>query len=214
MTSCLLASSSSFLRQSRRPRKSDTTTTSERWRASAFVRATASPSDVGPSCSSSGSSPKRGQQPDEPDAALPRRQHARVRVSEGHDAEPVSAPRRQVADREGDPFRDVGLAAVGGPELHRDRRVDHEPADEDALRERDAHVRLVRPRGDVPVDAAHIVARHVRADERELGAFAVERRAVVAGEQSFDAPPDADVEGAQERLGHRPGAGASWAGDG
>ena len=157
---------------------------------------------------------KRSQKPDEPDAALPRRQHARVRVSEGHDAEPVSAPRRQVADREGDAFRDVRLAAVGGPELHRDRCVDHEPADEDPLRERDAHVRLHRPRGDVPVDAAHVVARHVRADERELGAFPVERRAVVAGEQSFDAPPDADVEGAQERLGHRPGAGASWAGDG
>ena len=54
----------------------------------------------------------------------------------------------------------------------------------------------------------------VRPDERELGALAVERRAVVAGEQSLDAPPDADVERAQERLGHRPGAGASWAGDG
>ena len=119
-----------------------------------------------------------------------------------------------MADREGHAFRDVGLAAVGGPELHRDRRVDHEPGHENPLREAGRARALPRPRGDVPVDAAHVVAGNVRADERELGSFSVERGAVVAGEQPLDAPLDADVEGAQERLGHRPGAGASWAGDG
>ena len=54
-TSWRPASSSSGRRQSRGPRKSETTTTSERWRASAPARLSASPSEVAPTRSSGGS---------------------------------------------------------------------------------------------------------------------------------------------------------------
>ena len=69
---------------------------------------------------------------------------------------------------------------------------------------------------DVPVDPAHVVAGDVGPDERELGPFAVEARAVVPRQQAAHAPPDRDVERAQQRLGHRPrvGGGAEWRGGG
>ena len=86
------------------------------------------------------------------------------------DAEPVAAPRGDVPDRERDALGDVRLAPVGGAELHRRRRVEHEPGDEHALGEVDADVRLAGPGGHVPVDPAHVVAGLVRPHLRQLGA--------------------------------------------
>ena len=135
-----------------------------------------------------------------------------VRVAERHDTEPVAAPRREMPDGDRHPFGDVGLAAIRRPELHRGRDVEHEPGDEHALGERDANVRLVRPRRHVPVDAADVVTGDVRANERELGAFAEKRRPIVAGQQTLDAAPDAHVESTQERPRHRPRAGTGRGG--
>ena len=104
------------------------------------------------------------------------------------DAEPVTAPCREVAERDRDAFGDVRLAPVGGAELHRRRDVEHEPGDEHALGEVDAHVRLARARGHVPVDAAHVVARDVRPDLRELRA---RRRGRASGSRPRAAPRSA-----------------------
>ena len=148
---------------------------------------------------------KRPQQADQPAASLARRLGPRVGSPERDDPEPVAAPRRDVADRERDAFRDVCLAPIGRAELHRRRRVEHEPRHHHALGELHPHVRLSRARGHVPVELARIVARRVRPDLRELRARAEQHRAVVAGEQPLDATPDRDVERAQQRVRHRAG---------
>src|SRR5581483_6460449 len=70
----------------------------------------------------------------------------------------------------------------------------------------DAHVRFSGARGDVPLDLAHVVARHVRAHLRELRALAEDGRAVVAGEQPLHPPGDRDVERPQELPRDRPRA--------
>src|SRR5439155_15237638 len=67
----------------------------------------------------------------------------------------------------------------------------------------DADVHLVRPRGHVPVDLAHVVADLVRSHLLELGADAEDRGAVVACEQPFHAAGDAELERAQERVRQR-----------
>src|SRR6185436_314909 len=107
---------------------------------------------------------------DQAEPSLANRRRPSFTVAEGHDAEPVAPPRRNVAERERDALRDVGLPPLGCAELHRRRRVEDEPRDEHALGLLDAHVRLGRPRGDVPVDLPDVVARDVRPDLRELAA--------------------------------------------
>ena len=67
-----------------------------------------------------------------------------LRVAERHDAEAVAAARRHVPDRDRDALRHVGLAPVGGAEVHRRRRVEDEPRHEDALGLLHADVRLAR----------------------------------------------------------------------
>src|SRR5512132_1858170 len=130
-------------------------------------------------------------------------------VPERDDAQPVAAPCCDVADRERGTLCDVGLAPLGCAELHRRGGVEHEPRDEHPLGEQDANVRLTGPRGDGPVDAADVVAQDVRTDLSELGALPEERGAVVAGQEPFHPPPNADLERAKERVRHRPGAGPS-----
>ena len=151
---------------------------------------------------------QRGEQPDEAGATLPRRKRAGLGAAEGRDSQTISATRGQMPDRDRDSLGDVRLAPLGRPELHRDRRVEHEPGHEDALGEIDADVRLVRPCGDVPVDPPHVVPRLVRAHHRELRARAEEVRAEVAREQPLHAAGDRDVERAQEPFRHRAGPGA------
>ena len=60
-------------------------------------------------------------------APLARRERRRVAVAERHDAEPVAAARGDVAESERDSIRDVGLAPVGRPEVHRWRVVESLP---------------------------------------------------------------------------------------
>ena len=99
-----------------------------------------------------------------------------------------------MADRERNPFGDVGLTALGGAEVHRRGGVEDEPGDEHALGELDAHVRRAGARGDVPVDPADVVAGLVRPHLLQLGADAGERGAVVAGQQAVDATADRELE--------------------
>ena len=107
--------------QSRSPRKSETITTRPRWRPTAAAPVSAAPSDVAPAPSLDFAA-QLGQQREQAEAALARAHDARVAGAEGEHAEPVAAPRRDVADGERDALGDVGLAAIGGAERHRGGR--------------------------------------------------------------------------------------------
>ncbi len=122
-------------------------------------------------------------------------------------AEAVAAPARDLPERERDALGDVGLAAVGRAELHRDRAVEHEPGRERPLGDVHADVRLVRAGRREPVHLAHVVARLVGADLRELGRDAEMARAELAAQHAVDALAHREVERAQRALGHRAGAG-------
>ncbi len=151
--------------------------------------------------------PQGRQEAEETVATLRRRNGSGVGFAERDDAEPVAAPRCDVADGERDPFGDIGLPALGGAELHRRRRVEDEPRDEHALGELDAHVCLPCARRHVPVDSADVVTRDVRTNLNELRSLAVQRRAVVAREQAFHPARERQVERAQQgpRKRARPG---------
>ena len=150
---------------------------------------------------------QRGEQADQADAPLTRRDRSGLAAAERDDAEAVPAARGEVTDRDGDALRHVGLAPVGRAELHRHGGVEHEPRHEHALGEVDADVWLARSGGRVPVDAANVVARDVRAHHRELRSRAEQVRAEVAREQALDPATDGDVQRAEQALGHRAGPG-------
>ena len=133
--------------------------------------------------------------------SLPGRECTRAVVAERHESQPVTASRRNVADGDRHALGDVGLTPVGGAEMHRRGRVEHEPRDQHALREMHANVRDVGTRSDVPVDPAHVVvSRNVGTNLSELRSVAEQRRAIVARKQAFHPPPDADVERTQQRI--------------
>ena len=121
-------------------------------------------------------------------------------AAEGDDAEAVAPARGQVAEREGDPLRDVRLPPVCGAERHRGRHVEDEPGDERPLGHVDADVRLAGAGGDVPVDRADVVAGQVRPHLEQLRPVAERGRARLTREQTLDAPPHDHVEGPQEAL--------------
>src|SRR4051794_4160770 len=148
-----------------------------------------------------------GQQREQPEPALARAQHARVARAEGHDAEPVAAPRGHVADGKRHALGHVGLAPVGGAEGHRGRDVEHEPRGHRALAHVHAHVGLLQPRRGVPVDLAHVVAGEVGPDHGELRARADLRREVLARDEALDALHHREVERAQDRGRDGPGPG-------
>src|SRR3954469_16185560 len=64
---------------------------------------------------------QRGQREQEAAATLPRAAPLLIVGAERHETEPIAASRRRVTDRERDAFGDVGLATLGGAEVHRRR---------------------------------------------------------------------------------------------
>ena len=194
-TVCRPASRSSGGRQSIGPRKSETTTTSARWRATRSASSSASRKRAGARRRQLAQQAERVQQ----------RTPALARTlddglgSERDRAEPVPAARRCVADRDRDPFGDVRLSPLAGPERHRRRRVEHEPRDEHALGELDPNVRFAGAGRDVPLDPANVVAGLVRTHLPQLAADAGERGAIVPGQQPVDAAPDRQLERTQRR---------------
>ena len=89
-------------------------------------------------------------------------------------------------------------------------RSSEQPGLELAVGDGLADVGLLEPGGDVPVDAADVVARLVLAGLAELGAVAGHEAEVVAVEQAVEAAADQQVEAAQDlfrvaRRGHRGG---------
>ena len=171
--------------QSRSPRKSETITTSPRWRPSAAALPSARAERRRAGALVLGLAAQLGEQREQAQPALARAQDPRLAAAEGEHAEPVAAARRDVADGQRDALGDVGLAAVGGAERHRGRDVEHEPGRQRALADVHAHVRLAQPRRRVPVDVADVVAREVRPDHRQLGAGAGLRRQVLARDAGY-----------------------------
>jgi hypothetical protein len=144
-----------------------------------------------------------GEQAEQPEAALARAQHARLGPAERDDAEPVAAPRGDVADGDAHALGDVRLAPQRRAEAHRRRDVEHQPRRHSSLADVHAHVRLAQPRRHVPVDVAHVVARLVRPDHRQLGTGADLRRDVFAGHERLDPAHHGQVERAQDGVGYR-----------
>jgi hypothetical protein len=174
ITSCRPASWSSG-RASRGSAEVGDETTSERCRASASVRRIASPSErradpvlVGRLASRAARRAARSGRVAPGARARARLASPNVRRRAGCRA---ASPRARSRSRL---LRDVGLAPVGGAERIDGDVSSDEPGDEHALGVLHADVRLAGPRGDVPVDLAHVVARHVRPDLRELAAVAEE----------------------------------------
>ena len=151
---------------------------------------------------------EREQHPDEAGATLPGRQRLLGAGADRDEPDAVAARARSVTERERDPESHVRLAPVGGPESHRRRAVEHDPRHEHPLGELDANVGLARARRHVPVDQPDVVARLVRANLRQLAAAAEQVRAMIAREHAVDTPSDRELEGAEQRLRHRPRAGA------
>ena len=81
---------------------------------------------------------------------------------EGDDPEPVRAPGHEPTHHERRALRDVGLAPVGRPEVHRGRLVQHDPGGELAIRHVLADLRDVAAGRGVPVDPANVVAGLIR----------------------------------------------------
>ncbi len=77
-------------------------------------------------------------------------------------AEAVLVARRQESDAGRRGNGDLGLVVGGGAELHRRRHVDDEPGGQVPVGDLLANVCLAGARRDVPVDAAHVVARLVQ----------------------------------------------------
>ena len=151
------------------------------------------------------------QQREQAEAALARAHDARGAAAERDHAEAVAAPRRHVADGQRDALGDVRLAAVRGAERHRGGDVEQQPRGHRALADVHAHVRLAHARGHVPVDVAHVVARAVGPDQRELGAAADLRREVLAGDEALHPPQHGEIQRAQDGRRDRPGAGLARA---
>src|SRR5437870_4945139 len=66
-------------------------------------------------------------------------------------------------------------------------------------------MRLAGSRRHVPVDQTYVVPGGVGPHLRKLRARALQGRAVVARQEPYDPPADADVERAEQGLGHGPG---------
>ena len=92
------------------------------------------------------------------------------------------------------------LALVAGAEVDRAAQVQHEPGRHLAVFGEHAHVRRLQPRGDVPVDVAHVVVVLVFAQVGQVQAGAAHQRAVVALQQAVEPADHRPFEPAQRAL--------------
>ena len=114
-----------------------------------------------------------GERPEQPEHAVPatgRRHDGLAAGTERDDAEPIRSARDEPTDDEGGALGHVGLAAVGGAEVHRRRRVEQEPRGELAIRHVLADLGHEAAGRGVPVDAADVVAGLVRPQPVEVQA--------------------------------------------
>jgi hypothetical protein len=123
--------------------------------------------------------------------------HARS-IEHGADAVAVAG---QHARQHGDKFgRDIALALLAGAEVHGRAQVQQEPGAHLAVFGEDAHMGLLQPGGDVPVDVAHVVMVLVFAQVGQVHAGAAQQRAVVALQQAVEPAQHRPLEAAQQLL--------------
>src|SRR4029453_11667706 len=98
-------------------------------------------------------------------------------------ADAVAVSGEEPRDDADEVHQEVALERARRPEIHRRRQVEQEVRGDLPVLEEFANVWKVESRGDVPVDVAHVVARDVLADVREVETLPAEDRAVVALKQ-------------------------------
>ena len=147
---------------------------------------------------------ERAEQAGEPDpAAGGRRDRFALARAEGDDAEAVGPSSDEATHHERRTLGHVGLAPVGGAELHRGGLVEEHPRGHLPVRHVLADLRGEASGGGVPVDAADVVARLVGTEPVELEAFAETAAAVVAGHPATDASGQRDLEPSDEVVRDR-----------
>jgi DNA-binding transcriptional LysR family regulator len=132
----------------------------------------------------------------------PRRQHAEnlLPVVEER-ADPVAVAGQDAREHGDERGRDALLRQLARAEVDASRQVEQEPRMEVAVLDELAHIGLLEPCRDVPVDAAHIVVHLVLAQVGEVDAAAAQQRAVIALQQPVEPPQHRPLEAAQQRFG-------------
>ena len=96
----------------------------------------------------------------------------------------------------GEGRHDFALHLLAGTEFRRAGGVDHQKHGHFALFDKLFHIRRARTCGHVPVDGAHVVARHVLADLAELHAVPLEGTVVGAGHHGVERATNAKFDAA------------------
>ena len=115
-------------------------------------------------------------------------------------ADAVAVAREEARQQRDEIGRQRALLHVLRAEVDRARKVEQEPAGDLAILVVLAHVRGLQPRGDVPVDVAHVVAVLVLADIGEIQAEAAEEGPVIAVQQPVETADHRPLEAPQDRL--------------
>jgi hypothetical protein len=119
-------------------------------------------------------------------------------VEQGADA--VAVAREQARQHGHKLGGDVALALVAGAEVHRRAQVEQEPSRHFAVLGEDAHMRLLQPRGHVPVDVPHVVVVLVLAQIGQIESRAAHQRAVVPLQQPVQPPNHRPFKAAEQRF--------------
>ena len=192
-------------------RKSESTTTTERRRACARTQSATTPRSVAP----------RGALALSAAARITRQVWASPRpggISRSRDRRTRRSPpgrRPAAADAASSAAACAAvlrLGASGRAEAHRRRHVEREQQRARALFAEALHPRRAGARGRIPVDRAHVVARHVGSRLLELDAAAAERAAPFADQQTRRLAPTAhreDARRARDLCQRRPAKAAS-----
>ncbi len=101
-------------------------------------------------------------------------------------AHPVAAPRQQPRHHRREFGQHVALLDLHRAEIDRGAEIEQEPGGDLAVLVVLAHMRHLQPRGDVPVDVAHVVVELVFAQIGQIEPEAAEQRAVVALQQAVE----------------------------
>ena len=135
------------------------------------------------------------------DAAAARRQDGVDLGAVEQGADPVAVAGEQPRQHGDEVAGDAPLGEAVGAEVDARREVDQEPGRELAVFGELAHVGLLQPGGDVPVDVADVVVMLVLAQVGQVEAGAAHQGAVVALEQAVEAAQHRPFEALEQRLG-------------
>ena len=118
-----------------------------------------------------------------------------------HRADAVAVACEQPCQHRDQLGRQHALAHAARPEVDRGRKIEQKPGRNLAILLELAHVRRLQPRGDIPVDVAHVVVQLILAQIGEIEAEAAEQRPVVALQQAVETAQHGPLEAAQQPVG-------------